>query len=222
MISDIVPRGIEAVEVVGDDPAATLLAEEESALGRASEGRRREFTTARSCARRALTKLGFPPSPILPGPFREPGWPNGVVGSITHCPGYRAAAVAKKEKFLSIGIDAEVHRELPAGILDRVATREERDWLRIVQGAGICWDRILFSAKESVYKTWFPMTRQWLGFEDALILFDPASGTFRARLLTASPIVGGRRIEGFDGRFCVWNGFVLTFVGIAAHTDGSL
>lgn len=217
MISDILPVGIAAVEALGDDPTATLLSEEEAALGCVAEGRRREFTTVRSCARRALAKLGVPPAPVLPGPHREPLWPSGVVGSITHCSEYRAVAVARREDFASIGIDAEVHRELPAGVLQKVALPEEECWLRTLSGTGICWDRVLFSTKESVYKAWFPIAGRWLGFEDALLQVDPARGTFRVRLLIPGPIMNGRRVEALDGRFCISNGFVLTFVGIAAR-----
>lgn len=217
MISDLLPRDVKAVEAVGDDPLAKLLPEEEAALGRVGEGRRLEFTTARSCARRALVELGLPPTPILPGLRREPLWPNGVVGSITHCRGYRAAAVARREDFLSIGIDAEVHEELPAGVLKRIALKEESAWLRVLSGADVCWDRVLFSAKESIYKAWYPITGRWLGFEDALVQVDPERETFRARLLTTRPMVDRHRIEGFEGRFRIENGFVLTFVGVAAQ-----
>ena len=75
----------------------------------------------RTCARIALGRLGLPPAPLLSGPKREPLWPDGVVGSITHCDGYRAVAVARADQLASIGIDAEPHAELPAGILARIA-----------------------------------------------------------------------------------------------------
>ncbi len=42
---------------------------------------------------------------------------------------------------------------------------------------GPSWDRLLFSAKESVYKAWFPLTGRWLGFEEAAITINPADGT---------------------------------------------
>jgi 4'-phosphopantetheinyl transferase EntD len=217
MIGDILPNGVEAVEAVGDDPLASLLPLEEAALGHVVEGRRREFTVARSCARRAFGKLGLPPLPVLRGAHREPIWPDGVVGSITHCPGYSAAAVARRGDFLSVGIDAEVHGELPPGVLQKISLREERAWLERLKGTGVCWDRVLFSAKESIYKVWFPVTGRWLGFEEALMQIDPAGGTIRARLLAPGLVVGGRHIECIDGRFCVQNGFVLTFAGIPAR-----
>jgi 4'-phosphopantetheinyl transferase EntD len=217
MISKIVPLGVEAVETVGDDLAASLMFEEEVALGRVADGRRRDFTTGRTCARQALVKLGVPPKPIIPGPSREPLWPEGVVGSITHCARYAAAAVAKRQDFCSIGIDAEPHQELPAGVLRKVALPEEVKWLRTFSDTGIYWDRVLFSAKESVYKTWFPLTQSWLGFADAIVQFNVQQGTFHASLLIGGPIVNGERIQTVDGRFCISHGFVITFAALAAN-----
>ena len=217
MMGNILPAHVEAVEVLGDDPTARLMPEEEHALGPAAEGRRKEFTTARNCARLALSKLGLPPTAILRGPNREPCWPAGLVGSITHCPGYRVAAVARREHFLSIGIDAEVHEALPPGVVQVVARSEELDWLQTVQQRGVWWDRVLFSAKESVYKAWYPLAGKWLGFKDALVQIDPANGTFRASLLTTGPIIEGLRLDRMEGRFCIRNGLILTFVGIPAR-----
>src|SRR5689334_18679792 len=149
MIEDLLPAEVASVAVRGDDPSASLLPEEAAQLGRAVEKRVREFTTARTCARRALGKLGLPAAPILRGPNRAPSWPPGVVGSITHCRGYRAAAVALQRDVLTVGIDAEVHEGLPAGVLGQVAVDRERAWLAEAPG-GVHWDRLLFSAKESV------------------------------------------------------------------------
>ena len=216
MIAEILPPGIVVRETLDDDPAASLAAGEEAVLGYAVPARRREFATTRGCARRALAALGLPPGPLLAGPDREPLWPAGVAGSMTHCPGYRAAAVAKREDFLSMGIDAEPHRELPEGVLDSIALREEQAWIQSAPVTGVCWGTVLFSAKESVFKAWFPLAGRRLGFDDALIHFDPLRGTFYARLLIPGPLVGGRRIEGFDGRFCLANQFVLSFAGLTA------
>jgi 4'-phosphopantetheinyl transferase EntD len=155
MIEILRPREVASVAVRGDDPSAYLLPEEAAQLGWAVESRKREFTTARSCARRALRKLGLPATPILRGPKREPLWPPGVVGSITHF-GY-AAAAAMQLNVLTVGIDAEIDEELPAGVLDQVLVDEERARLA---GAsrGTHWDMLLFSAKESIYKAWFPLS----------------------------------------------------------------
>jgi 4'-phosphopantetheinyl transferase EntD len=220
MINDIVPVGVAAVEATDDLPEATLLAEEEAVLGSVSQTRRREFTIARSCARVALVKLGISPAPILRGPSREPLWPRGVVGSITHCAGYCAAAVAREASLVTIGIDAEVHDRLPPGVLELVALDEERQWLHSWPTTGICWDRVLFSAKESIFKAWFPLTGKWLGFEDALVTIEPRHGRFGARLLVERPSIGGCDVTHFEGRYRVEEGRVLTAVAMERHRQG--
>jgi 4'-phosphopantetheinyl transferase EntD len=222
MISEVLPAGVAAVEAIGDAPDATLLPEEEAALGPVAERRRREFTIARSCARRALAALGVPATPVLSGPRRQPAWPAGIVGSITHCPDYCAAAVARRERVATIGIDAEEHASLPEGVLDMIALDEERAWLRARSGTGVCWDRVLFSAKESLFKAWFPITGRWLDFRDALVTVEPESGRFSARLRVPGAVVGGQTLTAFGGqtltafggRYLVREGYVLTAVAV--------
>ena len=76
------------------------------------------------------------------------------------------------------------------------------------------WDRLLFCAKESVYKAWFPLTGRWLGFEGAEITLDPA-GTFTARLLEPGPAAGGRELTGFEGRWLARAGLILAAICVA-------
>jgi 4'-phosphopantetheinyl transferase EntD len=214
VIEELVPAAVVAVEAFGDpaDPVV-LFPEEEAVVVRAVAKRRQEFTTARACARAALAKLGLPPVPIVPGLRGAPGWPPGVVGSITHCAGYRACALAFDTDVVTIGLDAEPNEVLPNGVLDMVAIDEERVWLRELATASpeVCWDRLLFSAKESVYKAWFPLTQRWLDFEEAAVT-AATDGTFSARLLVPGPVVRGRALTGFDGRWLVRDGLVLTTI----------
>src|SRR5258708_33184115 len=107
MIERILPSWVAAVESFGDDPAAVLFPQERAAIARASESRRREFATARACARAAMTRLGLSEVAVLPGSRGAPQWPEGVTGSITHCAGYRAAAVALTRDVVSLGVGAE-------------------------------------------------------------------------------------------------------------------
>ncbi len=74
---------------------------------------------------------------------------------------------------------------------------------------GVSWDRLLFSAKESVYKAWFPLTGQWLGFPDARIAVQ-ADGTFFARLRVPWPAAAGRPLAGFEGRWLARDGLIVT------------
>jgi 4'-phosphopantetheinyl transferase EntD len=213
MIERILPAQVAAVESFGDDPGAELFPQEHVFIARAAETRRREFTTARACARAALARLGLPAVAVLPGVGGAPQWPEGVTGSITHCPGYRAAAVALSSDIASLGVDAEPNEALPDhGMLELIAIDAERVRLGelAVEMPGVCWDRLLFSAKESVYKTWYPLARSWLGFESADIVIDPEEGTFTARLLVPGPLVNGAPLMRLSGRWLADKGFVVT------------
>jgi 4'-phosphopantetheinyl transferase EntD len=214
VIEEILPAGAVGAEAFGDSPGLVLFPEEEALVARAVDKRRREFTTARTCARTALVDLGVAPAPILPGERGAPQWPPGIVGSITHCAGYRAAAVARACDVLTVGLDAEPDEVLPGGVLEVVSLPGERERLRDLAAAapGTCWDRLLFCAKEATYKAWFPLTRRWLGFEDADVTINATDGTFESRLLVPAPDVGGSPLAGFTGRWLARDGLLLTAI----------
>ncbi|MCW2638189.1 MAG: phosphopantetheinyl transferase [Dactylosporangium sp.] len=213
MIEEILPWDVRSADAFDDLGQAPLFAEEAALLERAVDKRRAEFATVRGCARRALAELGLPPVAVLPGERGAPRWPDGVVGSMTHCEGYRAAAVAWAEKVTTIGIDAEPALPLPGKVLDMVSLPQERALLTRLTDAAptVCWDRLLFCAKEAVYKAWFPLAKRWLGFEDAVIEIDP-DGTFSARLLVSGPRVGDGEVDGFTGRWLARDGLLLAAV----------
>lgn len=106
LITALVPASVVAEEAFADASRMELYPEEEAVLEGASDHRRREFATVRSCARRALSRLGVERGPLVPGAQRAPVWPSGVVGSLTHCDGYRAAVVGRVSSVISLGIDA--------------------------------------------------------------------------------------------------------------------
>ncbi len=217
MIGEVVGRGVVAAEAFDDDGDHALFPGEETLVARAVGKRRNEFTTARALARRALGELGVAPSPILRGDSGQPLWPRGVVGSLTHCDGYRAAVVAYKLQRRSLGIDAEPHGELPQGVLAHVSLPAEREVLSTRAG-GVHWDRLLFCAKEATYKAWFPLTERWLGFDDAHITFDQTatdSGTFRSRILVDGSVIdGGPPLSVFNGRWRVDRGLIVTTISL--------
>jgi 4'-phosphopantetheinyl transferase EntD len=219
MIEQLLSPSAVPVEAFGDVPGELPFPGEEALIARAVEKRRREFITARRCAREALVRLGYAPAPIGSGPRREPRWPAGVVGSITHCEGYRAAAVAVTADLASIGIDAEPNEPLPPGVRESVAVADEPERLRTLAARDpmVRWDRLLFSAKESVYKAWYPLTGRWLGFEDAALSIDPATRSFTARLLVdGSRTDGGSPLRELHGRYLVGAGLIMTAVTVPA------
>lgn len=213
MIEELLPAGVAVAEAFGDGKAEPH-PEEAAIVARAVEKRRGEFATARACARRALRQLGLDAGPILSGEKGEPLWPSAAVGSITHCDGYRAAAAGRATGLLTIGIDAEPNKPLPAGLLADVAGPREREHLAELASSrpGVAWDRLLFSAKESVYKAWYPLARRWLGFEDATLEIDPGAGTFSAQLLVPGPPIDGGRLGGFEGRWLARDGLLITAI----------
>jgi 4'-phosphopantetheinyl transferase EntD len=216
VIGQVLPAGVAAAEAWGDPPGGWLFPAEEATLTHAADKRRREFTTARQCARAALRRLGIQPAPILPGERGAPRWPAGVVGSMTHCGGYRAAAVARAREMLTVGIDAEPNEPLRAGVAAAITVAGEPAALARLRAwqPAVSWDRLLFSAKESVYKAWFPLTGRWLDFDQAEIALDARTGTFAAQLLVAPPTVVGHRLTGFVGRWLVRNGLLLTAIAV--------
>lgn len=206
----ILPDGAVVVETTSLELwERGLLPEEAACLGRAAEKRRREFTAGRNCAREALALLGAEPAPILVGERREPRWPPGIVGSITHVDGYCAAVVARGDVVRAIGIDAVAHEPLDPSVAALVCTDRERDQLAGLPPAAH-WDVLTFSAKESLFKAWYPLARRWLDFADAEIAFDAEAGAVAVTLSVDPPEPG----LGFCGRFAVAEPFAFTTIAV--------
>lgn len=226
MIEEILPLEAVAVDTRTDRLDIELYAVERVALSNAVEKRRREFVTTRACARKALDRLGLPPAPIVSGERGKPVWPRGVVGSITHCAGYRGCALARAGELLGLGIDAEPNGPLPAGVLARVAVAQERAMLErlAAEEPAVHWDRLLFSAKEAIYKVWFPLARSWLGFKDVLLTIHPGTdgclGVFRAGLLVPSSPLEGGWLATLSGRWLARDGLLLTAIALARSRYG--
>jgi 4'-phosphopantetheinyl transferase EntD len=115
----------------------------------------------------------------------------------------------------SVGVDAEPHDVLPDGVLDAISLEAERGEMSVLP-AGVHWDRILFCAKEATYKAWFPLTKRWLGFEDAHITFDidgsGSAGSFEAVILIDGATLSGPPLKSLAGRWSVERELVLTAI----------
>jgi 4'-phosphopantetheinyl transferase EntD len=213
-MDEVMPAGAVSAEAWGDDQSAPLYPEERAAIGHALESRLQEFATTRSLARQALGRFGLPPAPIPCGSAREPLWPSGIVGSITHCTGYRAAAVARSTQLRTLGIDAEIDNALPPEVVESILVAEEIAWLRNAPDRRH-WDRVIFSAKESVYKAWYPLMCRWLDFSQVAVTIDAATGAFRLRPAGNLPEDSARILRQLSGRFLLCDGFVVTAVFLA-------
>jgi 4'-phosphopantetheinyl transferase EntD len=147
---------------------------------------------------------------------------GGVVGSITHCQGYCAAVVAPLTQFVSIGIDAEQNLPLPTGVLDVISTTEESLTIPNLLDCGVNWDRLLFCAKESVFKAWYSITKQWLDFHECTIEWGKTEhiaplergctvGKFIAEL-SRNYWLGNAAFRSFEGRFVFDRNHLATLV----------
>jgi len=211
MISTILPSDVSSYEVHGEFESKPIWPEERVFIKGAVEKRAKEFATGRFCARIALSRLGLPPGPIPVGPNREPQWPVGIVGSITHCKNYCSAAVARIGGIVSIGIDAEIDEPIPLDVLSLISNPSEIAAINELS-AGTHWDKLLFSAKESVFKAMFPLTAQWLDFKDVCIVFAPSDGSFLATLPIEATRKGSLKTPYIRGRYIIDCGLIVTSV----------
>ncbi|MEV7371680.1 4'-phosphopantetheinyl transferase superfamily protein [Streptomyces sp. NPDC090301] len=195
-LAALLPPWAAGAEDLGPGPQPWLYAEEDEQLAEGVVGARwTEFATARMCARRALLRLGAAPGPLLRGSRGEPLWPAGVVGSITHRAGYRAAVVGPAGATAALGIDAEPAVALRPGVLRRIALPEERAGLAALPPVpGLPWDTLLFCAKEAAYKAWYPLARVPLGFHTAEVRFHPERSGVTVRPVAVRPV--GERAHG--------------------------
>jgi len=221
MLEVIVPAGVASQECFGEARGGVLFREEEQVIAHAVAARRRDYAAVRSCARVCLQRLGYPPAPILPGVGGAPTWPAGIRGSMTHCAGYAAAAVGLHAQISAIGIDAEPDQPLPDGVLGLIATPAERDRLTTTHQNSDSpnWDRLLFSAKEAVYKAWFPLVGKWLDHHDAEIIFDPHNRTFTALLSRDDLILNSRPIHQLHGRWTQKQGILATAIILGSQRE---
>jgi 4'-phosphopantetheinyl transferase EntD len=211
MLDSILPAEIIAIEDRGGGSPPPLHPDEARFVSKAVPARQAEFARARACAHEAIRLLGLRPDAILKGPRGEPQWPPGVTGSITHCPGYCAAAATTIDHdVIAVGIDAEPHAPLPEGVLDLIATSSERARLEELgwERPSRHWDRLLFSIKESTFKAWYPLTRIWVEAERLSVKIDPVGGVFLASVKSADS--SRARSVRIEGRFLIADDLVLT------------
>ena len=200
LIPGLAPMHVVVVEATPAMWDMSPTAGEAECVKNAVPKRRREFAAGRACSRAALARLGVHNFDLLPGPSRAPAWPAGIVGSITHCENYCAAAVAHARHVAALGIDAEPAQPLPTELVREICTRREQATIRELGEGPIAaiWARLIFSAKEAFYKAWFPRYEQFLEFHDVEVTLDPIASRFHlTRVATEAPLFeGSRRCSG--------------------------
>lgn len=179
LFSDLFPASVMVRAATLPMHDTELWDSERPGTERMVQKRLREFVAGRTVARWAITDLGGPAVAIPRAEDRTPIWPEGVVGSITHCDGLCAAAVARVEEVMALGLDAEPASPLPPDLYSTICTTMELERFEALPPPPAAdWAKIVFSAKESFYKAWFPLTRSPLDFTEVEVHLEPATSRF--------------------------------------------
>lgn len=198
-----------AVSYPSDRVPPLVWGEEAQLSSSAVPARREAFARGRAAGHAALRALDLDHGPILTGPTREPLWPDGATGAISHAAGFGVALAAPTAHTDGVGVDLEERRHVPE-LSRHVPRPEELEWLEDLdtrrREAALF---SLFSAKESVYKAFFPRIGTYFGFQQALLTPSPQGFV-------------GRLMDDLDGQYprkrtfeitCTWFGdLVLTSV----------
>lgn len=196
LFEGLFPAGVALAWDRADAPSAELFPEEAALIAQAVPKRRLEFAQGRACARRVLAELGIAPRPLLAGEMREPLWPSGVVGSITHDRVLCAAVVARAGAFAGLGIDVEPDEPLEPKVAARIWSAEEEAAAHANGAVPLeSAAKLAFSAKEAVYKCQFALTQTFIGF--GAVTLRLGDGTFDAVLTeSVGPLPLGYRFTG--------------------------
>jgi 4'-phosphopantetheinyl transferase EntD len=198
-LASLLPPGVAvAVADCADASLHTLFDEERARIATSVAKRQREFAAGRQCARQALAALGVPAVPIGVGSHREPLFPSGTIGSITHTVDVAAAAVGRAGGALvGLGVDLEVHQVLEDGLARRIVPPDEAAHWTPGVPAGCSPVLLAFSLKEAFFKAFFPWCRRYLDFTDAR-LAHAGPGAFTVALPdpALAALMHGLRLEG--------------------------
>lgn len=136
-------------------------------IGQSAVRRRLSFIGGRLCAEYALEQLGLPHQSVDRHNCGAPVWPPGTCGSITHTDEFACAAVMRADEVFSLGIDSEnifSDREFE-DVHSLCCTPGERAMLANVRNRNLI-GTILFSAKESFYKSFHSIVQRYIDFSE--------------------------------------------------------
>jgi 4'-phosphopantetheinyl transferase EntD len=212
---------------VAADPSR-LFSEELRAVERAVDKRRYEFAAGRLLARDLLARMfvgestrgeEFIHRPLLNDADRVPIWPAGVVGSITHCHGLCAVAIASMNECAGIGLDVEPAQPLKSELEPHILRAGDAFYLEVLPRDVRALGGILtFVIKEAVYKSVYPLCRRFLDFQDVGLVelaitqdhIDGIRGVFKTQVHVVDAAPFGN--EYVSGQFRITEHFVAAAV----------
>lgn len=138
---------VDCREILPGDETALVEEEARSIPARVPDVRRASGAV-RVLGRALLVRMGFAACAIPKAETGAPIWPAGVVGSFAHDDVVAVAAVGRSDTISALGIDIEPSEPLPTDLKELVATPREQG--RFAESP--CHGRLIFAAKEAVYK----------------------------------------------------------------------
>jgi 4'-phosphopantetheinyl transferase EntD len=218
-LAGLFPPGVVAAELDETPPEGLLSRSELSVISHCAKKRILDFTAGRLCARRALEEFGVHGFSLLPAPDRTPLWPEALVGSITHTQGYSAAVLASRVRLAGLGIDSELIASVHEELWPRICTEPELTRLQSLSpGRRGRAAALIFAAKEAFYKCQYPITGEWLEFEDIEIEspdFGSELGDFMVRP-RRSLVISTRAGQALHGKFRVHGALLTCGVALGA------
>lgn len=187
---------------------AGLMGAESEAIAKAIPSRKAEFAAGRRAARMALESAELRGIAILQGEHRAPIWPVGIVGSISHDAGLAIAAVAHNQKISRLGIDLTEATDFPEHLRSEVLRTAPESAQSGIEA------RLTFSAKESVFKAFYPEVGRHFGFSAVEVCPDLSSGQFTVEL--RRPLGSASAGDTFIGQAALVEGRLLTLISIRA------
>ncbi len=223
LIEALFPPGVAAAELRLPGDASLLDPAEAVFVARAIPKRVGEFTAGRLCARSALARFGIERFALRAGVDRQPIWPEGIVGSITHTAGFCAAVAGPRAEFAALGLDTERAASVEPKLWRSILIAAEIDWIESLPSATqASAATLVFSAKEAFYKCQYPCTGERLSFHDVEVQpTDWGADRGRFTILARTP---SARFAAFAGALHAAYRFHDAFVstGVALCATGEL
>ena len=220
VLGELFGPGAQVAELRGRGDPRALFPEEACSVARAVDKRVHEFAAGRICARRLLRMFGVNDFALRVGEDRQPLWPDGLAGSITHTTGFCAAVVAQRSDMSALGIDSELAGSVKSELWNSICTPSEVGWLQsLPDGQQACAATLLFSAKEAFYKCQYPLTGQWLGFHDVRVEapdWGGRGGTFRVHATRDIAFAEHAELP-LQGRYLLHEQFLTTGIALLSR-----
>lgn len=134
--------------------------------------RRSEYFSGRYCAINSLRRFNIEASFIRTGINREPLWPEGLIGSISHCSNRAVAVVEHAARFLGVGIDIEdkISSKIINNVQKQVLSEEEAKIIFYNTEQKEILFTMAFSLKEAFFKAAYPSVGRYFDFNAVSIV----------------------------------------------------